>query len=195
MFIDSSENKLTNVYSRNCPYGNLIIGGISNLIAGGEIIVGERTTEDNGRPGIWNYGTTIRDMRIKLPEDDGGADVGETGIRFEGSQGGNHLTLENITIIGPAVDGKGVGIEAKTDLNNSTIIAHVKYLGSGIGVDMLDGSTDRIGNGNTIWITYDTEAGDMAAIEALQLHSNWIPSNSPAGDTNDVRINGVRYYK
>jgi hypothetical protein len=198
MFLYSSENKLSHYYSEDCPKGNLVIWGSNNLIAGGEISVADGTTELNGAPGVFITGqyTTLRDMTIRLPEDKGGADVGETAIHIPaGSNGGYHLTLDNIMIIGNDTNGKGVGVETKSTLNNTTIIAYVKYLGGGVGIDLLDGTTDRVGNGNTIWITYDTASGDMTAQEALQLHSNWDPANSPAGDTNDVRINGVRYYK
>jgi hypothetical protein len=197
--IESDGNKLSEFHSHSCPQGNLVIKGENNLVAGGEIRVMDGTTELYGKAGVSISGkyTTLRDLKVLLPEDGGGPNVGETGIRIDAnSDGGSHLVLDNINILGgQGTNRKGTGIEAKTTLNNSTIIAYVQWLGDGVGVDLLDGTTDRIGDGNTIWITYDTEAGDMTASEALQLHSNWNPSNNPAGDTNDVRINGVRYYK
>jgi hypothetical protein len=93
----------------------------------------------------------------------------------------------------------GTGIDANDTLTNCHINAHVS--GGGTALDLVDGGTmttsgpvrfvtggtDHIGSGNVIYITTSNGTGIAARLPA-----GW--STTPTSTTNEIVIDGVRYY-
>lgn len=123
---------------------------------------------------------------------------------------GNGIHIKNVRFLagtapganskGIVVNGNGTAAGGTATLQNCTLKVHVQYFSGGVGVDLLDGTLDRIGSGNTIWVTHS----DGTAAQALELKTDgatpWVTddpnyTDDAAHETNDVRINGVRYYR
>ena len=185
--LDNSGNRLTGVYSHTCPYGALVVGGQRNIVSGFGVQTVAGTTTKNGKAGISLAGQyhTLRDGHVDIAD-------GETGIRIEaGGNSGNHVTIDGVTILGGnGTTATGTAIEVKDTLQRSFIRCNVQWLPQGTGVSLWDGTKSMIGAGNTILVSHDPSS--VSADRAVKLPPGW--STVPRSTTNDVRINGRRYY-
>lgn len=185
--LDNSENRLEGVYAHTCPHGDIVVGGQRNIILGYSATATAGVTTKNGRAGISLTGQkhTLRDGSLRVAE-------GETGLRIEaGGNSGQFVTIDNLAILGAnGSTATGTGIEVKSMLQRAHIRCDIQWLPQGTGVSVWDGAKSMIGKGNTLLISHDETS--VSAERAIKLPPGW--STVPRSSTNDVRINGRRYY-
>ena len=85
------------------------------------------------------------------------------------------------------VNSGGTGIAVTNQTLNYSVI-DVLINGGSAGVDLKEGSTGRIGIHNVIHV----RTGVVRPTTIVDLPTGW--STTPKNTTNDVQINGVRYY-
>jgi hypothetical protein len=188
MRVESSGNKLTGFYSKECFLRNLWITGERNSIENFEIdFVPDGITEVNRGEAV-----LIGASRNTLSNGTigGGAPVpaGEIAIRVKDGNAGQQLVIRDVTVQGTD-NSTAPLISVEDTLENSVIDA--RCIDGGIFVDFYSNNTDWIGQGNFIRISTESITGTAA-----EFHPNW--TTDPTDEdtqTNDIRVNGVRYYR
>jgi hypothetical protein len=185
LLVEGNFNQVTGIYSHSCSSNNIKITGSGNVLSQ---FYGQWKPAETPIPATTNVlitgpfsgGNTLTDSYLTV-------DDAKTGIKIETV--GDYHVIRNVRIGGyheqeDAFAENAVGFDADVTLNYCTIIIDTFEMTTGI--DLADGDTDRIGDYNVIWIT-TTNA-------AAELHSDWTTTVNP-NETNDVRVNGVRYYR
>jgi hypothetical protein len=194
MLIESGANRLDNIYTKDCLYGNIKIMGSKNILSRFECNIQDGTTETNNAQGILIAAqeATLRDGWFGSDDPVPGSPVpnGEIAIRVAGSNSGERMTLDNLVFYGTGNSTVPM-ISVEAPLNYSTIV--IKAFNDANGGTLLDlytNNTDRIGVGNYIWV----QTRNVAT--AIKLPPNWTttPNNPNVPTVNLIYVNGIRWY-
>jgi hypothetical protein len=184
ILIESGTNRLNNIYTKDCAYGNIKIMGPKNVLSSFECNILNGTTETNAAQGILIAAqeTTLRDGWFGDDDPLPGYPVpnGEIAIRVLGTNSGERMTLENLVFFGTGTSTVPM-ISVEEPLNRSTIA--VKAFNSTNGGTLLDlytGNNDRLGVGNYISV----ETSNVATPVKLD-PTGWDDWN------NTIVVNGV----
>jgi hypothetical protein len=210
MRIDSSGNKLTNFYSKNCTYRNLWITGQRNSLVNFEIDVKEDVTEVHGGEGV-----LIANQSNMLSNGTFGAvdpvPAGEIAIRIKN---GTRQTIRDVDFVGTSGSSAPL-ISVEHQLNESVIAAkcftagtfldlHPVYTtgkaragtNTSIQLAAATGLVDDELNGMTVFITAGTGSVQARTITdydagsaTATVSSAWTMPNPTNGSTYEVRAN------
>jgi hypothetical protein len=191
ILIDSQNNDLSHIYSKECTGKNIHLAELSSntrlshlwldVMSGaiGVIDEGNFNRLLNGKVRL--FGSSSIGVQI-LP-------VGEPG--FEHHRG---TVIRDLFFEGVA-SGQGVGIDADMEgsgqnvtISDCIIVGHFKNLA--VGIDLYDDTNSRLRLGERNYIYATTDGG---VTNLVDVGPNW--GTTPQTTTNQVWVNGVRYYK
>jgi hypothetical protein len=184
MLIESAANRLDNIYTKDCPYGNIKILNSKNILSRFECNIQDGTTEANMAQGILISAqeTTLRDGWFGSTSPTPGSPVpnGEIAIRITGTNSGERITLDNLVFFGTGTSAVPM-ISVEAPLNRSTIVIKAfNTTNGGTLLDLFTGNVDRLGVGNYIWI----QSNNVATPIKLD-PMGWDNAN------NEIYVNGV----
>jgi hypothetical protein len=175
------KNSINQITSHHCPVNNIRIDGGANCISqidlrsspGNILITGGQNCVSDGSIVLQDGGTGIKietDGRFHM--------IG--GIAMTGYQENPDPTPDD-----PKAD-NAVGFDADVELNDCKIQLVITHCAKGIDLD--DAGVGRVGSRNIIIVNTDT------VDTPYELPSN-VTQTVNTNDTNQIYINGVRYYK
>jgi hypothetical protein len=179
VLIDGDANIGTTVYSEHCKTGLKITGKYNSLVG---LYVHSCEQQAVAIPGAINeissfriqncpLGFVLGDQHNKIGAGSISVTPGGTGIKLAS---GMTQVVRDVNIDLP--DANSTGIDVEAELYQSTIVAH--FTGGGVGLDLNDNGTSRLGTGNTIILTATRTE------KPIDLPPNWDDQN------NQIILNG-----
>jgi hypothetical protein len=189
MRVQSSGNKLTGFYSKNCFLRNLWITGERNSIDNFEIDeIPDGITENSGGEAI-RIGASGNMLSKGTIGGASAVPAGEVAIRVKDGNSGERLVIRGVIIQG--TDGSSAPLISIEDTLEDAVI-DVRCFNGGTFVDFYSNNTDWIGQGNVIRISTEGITGAAADFHP----TNWTTTRTDEDtQTNDIRVNGIRWYR
>jgi hypothetical protein len=162
LYVQGNQNVIKSLRSHHCATDNVRLGGSSNVVIG--FWLGDPTDPNELNP----LGFLVSGQQNQICN--GRIDLKTNGTGIKITNGDRH-TIRDV-IFASYQNFTTTGIDADATLNNCTI--DVLFVAGGVGLDLLDGSTGRLGLGNNIII----QAAHLGTTsELIDLPSTWDKSN------------------
>jgi hypothetical protein len=175
LYVEGNQNVIKSLRSHHCAGENVRMAGVSNVVMG--FWLGDPTDAEEVNP----LGFLVSGQENQISN--GRIDIKANGAGIKITNGERH-TIRDV-ILNSHASHTTTGIDAEATLNNCTIDVVIVGGAAGVGLDLLDVSTGRLGLGNDITL-HASSLG--AAVEFIDLPSTWDKSNRIVA--NGMRLRG-----